>query len=154
MNLYHRKGVNTMAKQRRTRAALEQEIQKLIDERKASEEKAAALFAKAFLTKEMKNKIADMSDAEIKEMAKKMADEVKVATQNKDGQPAEKKKSNDEIFCELLLTDENKKLMNSKDVEIIKLATENMMPVVKNAIVQAEKEFIIRQQKADKNRKY
>ena len=143
-----------MAKQRRTRAALEQEIQKLIDERKASEEKAAALFAKAFLTKEMKNKIADMSDAEIKEMAKKMADEVKVATQNKDGQLAEKKKSNDELFCELLLTDENKKLMNSKDVEIIKLATENMMPVVKNAIVQAEKEFIIRQQKADKNRKY
>ena len=143
-----------MAKQRRTRAALEQEIQKLIDERKASEEKAAALFAKAFLTKEMKNKIADMSDAEIKEMAKKMADEVKVATQNKDGQPAEKTKSNDELFCELLLTAENKKLMNSKDVEIIKLATENMMPVVKNAIVQAEKEFNFRQQKADKNRKY
>lgn len=143
-----------MAKQRRTRAALEQEIQKLIDERKASEEKATALFAKAFLTKEMKNKIADMSDAEIKEMAKKMADEVKAVTQNKDGQLAEKKKSNDEIFCELLLTAENKKLMNSKDVEIIKLATENMMPVVKNAIVQAEKEFNIRQQKADKNRKY
>ena len=143
-----------MAKQRRTRAALEQEIQKLIDERKASEEKAAALFAKAFLTKEMKNKIADMSDAEIKEMAKKMADEVKVATQNEDGKLAERKKSNDELFCELLLTDENKKLMNSKGVEIIKLATENMMPVVKNAIVQAEKEFNIRQQKADKNRTY
>ena len=143
-----------MAKSRRTRAALEQEIQKLIDERKASEEKAAALFAKAFLTKEMRNKIADMSDAEIKEMAKKMADEVKVSTQNEDGKLAEKKKSNDEIFCELLLTDENKKLMNSKDVEIIKLATENLMPVVKNAIVQAEKEFNFRQQKADKNRKY
>lgn len=143
-----------MAKQRRTRAALEQEIQKLIDERKASEEKAAALFAKAFLTKEMRNKIADMSDAEIKEMAKKMADEVKVSTQKEDGKSAEKKKSNDEIFCELLLTDENKKLMNSKDVEIIKLATENLMPVVKNAIVQAEKEFNFRQQKADKNRKY
>ena len=143
-----------MAKSRRTRAALEQEIQKLIDERKASEEKAAALFAKAFLTKEMRNKIADMSDAEIKEMAKKMADEVKVSTQNEDGKLAEKKKSNDEIFCELLLTAENKKLMNSKDVEIIKLATENMMPVVKNAIVQAEKEFNFRQQKADKNRKY
>ena len=154
MNLYHRKEVNIMAKQRRTRAALEQEIQKLIDERKASEEKAAALFAKAFLTKEMRNKIADMSDAEIKEMAKKMADEVKALSQNEDGKPAEKKKSNDEIFCELLLTAENKKLMNSKDVEIIKLATENMMPVVKNAIVQAEKEFNFRQQKADKNRKY
>ncbi len=154
MNLYHRKGVNTMAKQRRTRAALEQEIQKLIDERKASEEKAAALFAKAFLTKEMKNKIADMSDTEIKEMAKKMADEVKALSHNEDGHPAEKKKSNDEVFCELLLTAENKKLINSKDVEVIKLATDNMMPLVKNAITQAENEFKIRQQKADKNRKY
>ena len=66
-----------------------------------------------------------------------------------------------EIFKTIIneWTDETNPLLDSfelkvKDVEIIKLATENMMPVVKNAIVQAEKEFNFRQQKADKNRKY
>ena len=62
-----------MPKSRRTRKALDMEIQKLIDEKKKSEEKAAAVFAKAFLTKEMKNKIADMTDDEIKKLARDLA---------------------------------------------------------------------------------
>ena len=62
-----------MPKSRRTRKALDMEIQKLIDEKKKSEEKAAAVFAKAFLTKEMRNKIADMTDEEIQKLARDLA---------------------------------------------------------------------------------
>lgn len=143
-----------MAKSRRTRAALEQEIQKLLDEKKASEEKAAALFAKAFLTKEMKNKIADMSDDEIKDMAKKMADEVKASMKTDSGEKVEVKKSNTDVFAETLFISEVKKQLNAKDVEVVKLAAENISKLINNVLSSAENEFNLRQQKADKNRKY
>ncbi len=143
-----------MPKQRKTRAALEAEIQKLIDEKKASEEQAATVFAKAFLTKKMLDKIVDLSDDEIKEFAKKIAENVSLDDEKTDKNKQEKRKENADEFIDILMTNEVRKKLNSCSGEVEKKTAENIRNLIDNIIKNAEKEVNIINSKKQSNREY
>lgn len=62
-----------MSTQRKSYSQLDAEIQALIDKKNALIDESAALFCKAILTKENKNRIAELTTDEIKAVGKKVA---------------------------------------------------------------------------------
>ena len=63
-----------MGKQRQTRAQLEAEIEALLIRKKQLSDEAAETFTKALLRQDVKDRLADLSDAVIKQVARNVAD--------------------------------------------------------------------------------